>query len=64
MTQHYPASCVEASAWCNVCSKMTPHRVADKRLQFCIPCHARRPVDAKPAPQPAAEQFNLFGGKP
>lgn len=65
MGQHYTASTVAVSAWCNRCNKNTPHRVADKRLQYCIPCFDRRPISTAPKPaQSAVEQLDLFGGKP
>lgn len=41
MGQHYTSLTVETSAWCNKCGKMTPHRVADKRLQYCLPCYKK-----------------------
>jgi hypothetical protein len=60
MTQHYTRSTVEASAWCNECGKMTAHRVADKRLQYCIPCFEKPVVvKAKPVKEPEL-QGDLF----
>ena len=60
MSQHYPTSCVEVSAWCNVCAKMTPHRVAAKHLQYCLTCYDK-PKPPAPDPRPApAEQIKLF----
>ncbi len=44
MGQHYTRHTVETSAWCNKCGKNTPHRVADKRLQYCIPCYEESAV--------------------
>ena len=59
MSQHYTSLTIEASAWCNKCGKNTPHRVADKRLQYCIPCYDKRPIEpARKSPQP--EQIKLF----
>lgn len=64
MVQHYTLNTVEVSEWCNRCRKNTPHRVADRRLQFCIPCWERGQAEsqaAKDAPrEPAAEQQKLF----
>jgi hypothetical protein len=62
MSQHYTTNTVQADAWCNKCNKLTPHRVADRRLQYCIPCFDRskelsEAEKAKPA-QP--EQGRLF----
>jgi lauroyl/myristoyl acyltransferase len=48
MGQHYTLSTVEVSAWCNKCGKNTPHRVACKRLQYCIPCFDKS-AQSKPA---------------
>lgn len=66
MGQHYTLATVEASAWCKKCGKNTPHRVAERRLQYCIPCWARGDADSKAAKadakSSAAEQRDLFGG--
>lgn len=44
---HWPKSTVEASLWCNKCGKMTPHRIADGRQQFCLVCYEKKPESAK-----------------
>jgi ribosomal protein L44E len=62
MVQHYTLLTVEVSEWCNKCRKHTPHRVADRRLQFCIPCWDRSQAESdadKAKPKPA-EQIDLF----
>jgi hypothetical protein len=41
MSEHYTQNTVEASAWCSICAKHTPHRVAGKRLAYCLPCFER-----------------------
>ncbi len=41
MTQHYTLNTVEVSAWCGKCGKHTPHRVTERRLQYCLPCFQR-----------------------
>jgi ribosomal protein L44E len=60
MGQHYTLATVEVSAWCNKCAKHTPHRVADKRLQFCIPCWENLRQTKQPAIQEQAKQASLF----
>jgi hypothetical protein len=47
MSQHYTRSTVEVSAYCNKCSKMTPHTVSDRRLGYCIPCYDK-PLPVQP----------------
>jgi len=61
MSQHYTGLTVEASAWCQVCFKMTPHRVAEKRLQYCIPCYERPKLAVPDSAPAAAEQLSMFG---
>jgi hypothetical protein len=65
MGQHYTLQTVETSAWCNKCSKNTPHRVAGKRLSFCIPCWERSKAEseAEKAKPKQPEQVSLFGEK-
>jgi hypothetical protein len=64
MTEHYPSTCVEASAYCNKCGKNTMHRVVGKILQWCIPCYDRKVagIEArKDEPKPREiEQGKLF----
>jgi len=64
MGQHYTSLTVECSAWCNKCGKMTQHRVADKRLQYCLPCYDRPKPEAKAEKtfelQPEPVQGRLF----
>ena len=64
MAQHYTLQTVEVSVWCGKCRKDTPHRVADRRLQFCIPCWEASQAEsaaAKDAERPApAEQMGMF----
>ena len=62
MTQHYTHNTVQVDAWCNKCAKLTPHRVADKRLQYCIPCFDRsKELSDAEKNQPARpEQGGLF----
>jgi hypothetical protein len=63
MTQHYTLNTVEASEWCNKCGKNTPHRVADRRLQYCIPCWEKsqqESLEMKRVEAPAPQQINLF----
>jgi ribosomal protein L44E len=66
MSQHYTLATVEVSAWCNRCRKNTPHRVAERRLQYCIPCWEHGDADSKAAKSeaksPVVEQSDLFGG--
>lgn len=58
--QHYTEATVETSAWCSKCGKNTPHRVAAKRLQYCLTCYDK-PKPPAPDPPPApAEQIKLF----
>lgn len=65
MVQHYTLGTVEVSAWCNECRKDTPHRVAERRLQYCIPCWEKSLADSlakKSEPKPIRpEQGKLFG---
>jgi hypothetical protein len=44
MTQHYTLNTVEVAAWCSKCGKETPHRVAHRRLQYCLSCYDKGPV--------------------
>jgi ribosomal protein L44E len=60
MGQHYTLATVEVSAWCNKCNKHTPHSVAYKRLQFCIPCWKNLEKTKQPAIQEQAKQASLF----
>ena len=66
MSYHYPKSCVQAGAWCSTCGKNTPHRVADRRLQFCIPCFDKKAAVKAAARklETPAEQIPMFEGKP
>jgi hypothetical protein len=50
---------VEASVWCNTCSKMTPWRILGGKRAFCIPCYERRTKPKPPLP-PKPEQGNLW----
>jgi hypothetical protein len=61
MVQHYTLDTVEVSEWCNKCRKMTMHVVADRRLQYCIPCWqaSKEASDAEKA-KPEPEQGSLF----
>ncbi len=59
MAEHYPKNCIEASAWCNGCGMNTPHRVADKRLQYCIPCYGKA-SKGKPERPPCERPGDLF----
>jgi hypothetical protein len=63
MGHHYTKNTIEASAWCRVCNRHTPHRVCDRRLDSCLNCierlnreHAERA--AKPAPPTQENLFN------
>jgi hypothetical protein len=62
MTQHFTRDTVEVSWWCNACHKMTLHRVADKRLQFCLICYGQSAAESasRKAETPLPEQGNLF----
>ena len=65
MGQHYSNATFEASEWCSKCFKNTPHRVADRRLQYCIPCWEKSKAESeakKSEPKlPVIEQGKLFG---
>lgn len=61
MGQHYTSLTLEVSAWCNKCGKMTPHRVADKRLQYCLPCYDRPRAAAVEKELEETAQMSLFG---
>jgi hypothetical protein len=70
MSQHYTLATVEASEWCNKCRKATPHHVAARRAQYCIPCFDRSvalaAADEASAPLPfpgLPAQLVLFGGR-
>jgi hypothetical protein len=41
MTQHYTKNTIEASAWCKICVKPTPHAVNDGRIGSCLTCITR-----------------------
>ena len=63
--EHYPKSCVEASAWCAKCRRNTPHLVNPPKLGACKVCLANLEAEAatrKKEPQrpPAAVQERLF----
>jgi hypothetical protein len=45
MPHHFTKNTVEASVWCNACGKMTPHRVADGRQQYCLVCYERKKTE-------------------
>jgi hypothetical protein len=60
MGQHYTLDTVEVSAWCSKCGKFTPHRVAARRLQYCIPCFDRLPASKVPAAEKVELQTALF----
>ena len=64
MTQHYTLNTIEASAWCSKYGKMTPHRVAGRRLSYCIPCfresERRSKEDHEKPARPVAVQERLF----
>jgi|HubBroStandDraft_4_1064222.scaffolds.fasta_scaffold1297722_1 hypothetical protein len=59
MTQHYTTNTVEASAWCKKCAKNTPHRVADRRLQYCLPCFERSEKQSAADKKAAASRARL-----
>lgn len=59
MGQHYTRNTVETAAWCGKCGKSTPHRVADKRLQYCIPCFDK-PAQPAPLEMEIERQGSLF----
>jgi hypothetical protein len=62
MPEHYTLSTVEASAWCNKCGKNTPHRVAGRKLSYCIPCFDKL-GETEPKLAPATQrQSELFEG--
>jgi hypothetical protein len=64
MGQHYTLTTIEVSEWCNKCRKNTPHRVANRRLQYCLTCYEASKAESetkKSEPKPA-EQGSLFGG--
>jgi ribosomal protein L44E len=55
MGQHFTRNTVEASAWCQTCSKMTPHRVSDRRLRHCLSCAERKQQEGARAKTAAAK---------
>jgi len=60
MAQHYTRDTVEVSAWCNKCGKATMHRVADRRLQYCIPCFEKSASGKISEVQKPETQISLF----
>lgn len=38
MSEHYGSNIIEANAWCNKCSRHTPHRVDAPKLGPCLLC--------------------------
>lgn len=60
MGQHYTLNTLEVSAWCTPCGKMTPHRVADRRLQYCIPCWEKLGGEKVEPPKTIERQAGLF----
>lgn len=60
MSQHYPKSTVEASAWCKKCRKDTMHRVDGVNLGPCLVCLKK--LMPKPKWEPLQGiQLDLFG---
>lgn len=41
MTQHFTRRTVSAEFWCGKCSRMTQHRIDDRRKGPCLECIAR-----------------------
>lgn len=60
MGQHYTLNTVEVSEWCNKCGKNTPHRVAGRKLQYCIPCFDRLPISQPVKAEQIERQGALF----
>jgi hypothetical protein len=61
MPEHYTKSTVEAAEWCNVCNKVTMHRVDHGRRGPCLECIQRREQQATARPKaPQALQGELF----
>jgi hypothetical protein len=63
MPEHYPKSVVEAQCWCDVCWRLTPHRIDDGRRGPCLIDHhpVKHPETCKrPEPEPAQQE--LFEG--
>jgi hypothetical protein len=56
MGQHYTMATTETEAWCNRCFSMTRHRVAGRRLQFCIPCWTRSEAESAAKKKAEAEE--------
>ena len=62
---HYQKNVVEASLFCNVCGKDTPHRIDDGRRGPCLnPTHGRQPklIDTTPPPAEQTSMFDSFAG--
>jgi hypothetical protein len=65
--EHYTRGTVAASFWCAKCSKVTLHRVDDRRRGPCIPCMERLDQEATDRQRKRGEteppkQADLFGG--
>lgn len=59
MSQHYTRNTTGVLQWCNVCGKMTLHRVYDRRVGSCENSHVRVVEKKKPVVTDS-EQDSLF----
>lgn len=60
LPHHFQKNVIEASVWCKICGKDTPHRVDDRRRGPCKVCMAKTDDKPKVDPKDKYRQGEMF----